>query len=243
MATANNTKTIIIAIAAVAITIIIYLIINKTNSPRHPDEQEAVTCGTKTIYHYKYPSEAYPVFTRDYNSEVSLTTDVLKRISDSLGNAQIGVDAKNKVEELQEKLNQDNITFSTALRSYFMNINPLLRKVNHGNWLQMPLLMKGVPKEKHKDVLYAMIFLFNEMMIDVADHFNKNIIQGKQQKNEHRVFHIDGRGIVPDNGWTDELHPTPRYFKKVASLFIKCINGAPSVNKCNFIYNANDLTE
>ena len=123
MAETSNTKTIIISITAIIIAGIIYFIINNNNSPRHPDEQEAVKCGNKTIYHYKYPSQAYPVFTRDYNTEVTLTTDVLKRISDSLGKAEIGVDAKNKVVELQEKLNQDNITFSTALRTYFMNIN------------------------------------------------------------------------------------------------------------------------
>ncbi len=119
----DNTKTIVTAITVVVVAVIIYLIVRNNSSPVRTDEQEAVTCGSKTVYRYKYPSEAFPVFTRDYNTEVSMTSDVLKRFSDSLGNAEIGVDAKNKVVELQEKLNQDNITFSTALRSYFINSN------------------------------------------------------------------------------------------------------------------------
>jgi hypothetical protein len=119
----SNAKTIIISIAAIAIAIIIYMIVDRTLSPDRIDEQEPVTCGIKKIFRYKYPSEAFPIFARDYNSEVSLTLDVLKRLSDSLGNAQIGVEAKSKVVELQEKLNNDNITFSTALRFYFINVN------------------------------------------------------------------------------------------------------------------------
>jgi len=116
---------------------------------------------------------------------------------------------------------------------------PLLRQVNHGKWLQMPLSIKGVPKERHNDVMYAMIFLFNEMMIDVAHYFNK-IIEGTD-KNGPRVFHIDNRGIVKDSGWTDELHPIPGFFKEVASLYIKCINQIPPVSNKSFIYSKEDL--
>ena len=116
---------------------------------------------------------------------------------------------------------------------------PLLRQVNHGKWLQMPLNIKGVPKESHNDVMYAMIFLFNEMMIDVAHHFNKVIEDN--DKNSPRVFHIDNRGIVKNYGWTDELHPTPGFFKEVASLYIKCINQIPPVSNKSFIYSKEDL--
>lgn len=118
---------------------------------------------------------------------------------------------------------------------------PLLRMVNHGGWLQMPLLTKGVPKEKHKDVMYAMIFLFNEMMIDVADYFNAAVKHEKGIAAEPSVYHIDNRDIVPENGWTDELHPTPQYFKKVASLYIRCINRVPPKNNKSFIYSKEDL--
>ncbi|MBI1780412.1 MAG: hypothetical protein HYR66_03475 [Sphingobacteriales bacterium] len=119
---------------------------------------------------------------------------------------------------------------------------PLLRKVNHGNWLRMPLLIKGVPEKNHKDVMYAMIFLFNEMMIDVAKDFCEIIKEHYPENPAPRVFHVDNRGIVPESGWTDELHPTPKYFQKVARLFIKCINEIKPVDKkCQFVYSVNDL--
>jgi len=120
---AANIKTIVISITVIVVAIIIYLLVKPTTSHPRIDEQEPVTCGSKTVYRYKYPSEFFPSFAQEYNTEVSLTSDVLKRFSDSLGTAQIGVDAKNKVVELQEQLNQDNITFSTALRTYFINSN------------------------------------------------------------------------------------------------------------------------
>jgi len=122
MPDSSITKTIIISATVVIVAIIIYLIVWQ-NKPHRLDEQEKITCGPKTVFRYKYPSEAYPIFARDYNTEVSLTTDVLKRITDSVGKTEIGVEAKNKVIELQDKLDQDNITFSTALRTYFLNVN------------------------------------------------------------------------------------------------------------------------
>ncbi len=115
-------RTIIISVTVIVVAFVIYKIIDG-NREKRMDEQEAVTCGNKQVYRYKFPSEVFPTFTRDYNSAISLTSDVLQKLSDSLGNTQFDVNAKSKVIELQEKLNQDNITFSTALRSYFMNSN------------------------------------------------------------------------------------------------------------------------
>ena len=115
---------------------------------------------------------------------------------------------------------------------------PLLRQVNHGKWIQMPLSIKGVPKANHNDVMYAMIFLFNEMMIDVADDLNNQV---KEKGKGPRVFHIDNRGIVDRDGWTDELHPTPGFFKRVALLYIKCINKIPPLSNKEFIYSKEDL--
>lgn len=62
-----------------------------------------------------------------------------------------------------------------------------------------------------------MIYLFNEMMIDIGRVFSEML-------GENRVFHIDSRGSVGQNGWTDELHPLPAHFKKTAAAFIHCIN-------------------
>src|SRR5437773_10512162 len=109
--TASNVKTIIISITVIVVAIIVYLLVRPINNRPRVDEQDPVTCGSKTIYRYKYPSEFFPVFAREYNTQVSLTTDLLKRFSDSIGTDQIGVDAKNKIVELQDRLNQDNITF------------------------------------------------------------------------------------------------------------------------------------
>jgi len=120
---ASNVKTIIISITVIVVAIIIYLLVRPINNRPRVDEQDAVTCGNKTIYRYKYPSEFFPVFAQEYNTQVSLTTDLLKRLSDSVGTEEIGIAAKSQIIELQDKLNQDNITFSTALRTYFINSN------------------------------------------------------------------------------------------------------------------------
>lgn len=84
--------------------------------------------------------------------------------------------------------------------------------------------MRGITNEEaQRDVLYAMIFLFNEMMIEVGEVFQG--IAGYDC-----VFHIDSRGAVGDKGWTDELHPLPENFKRTGASFIQCINGIPSPN-------------
>jgi len=121
--TAGNIKTIIISVTVIVVAIIIYLLVRPINNHPRVDEQDAVTCGNRTVYRYKYPSEFFPVFAQEYNTQVSLTSDLLKRFSDSLGPGEIGVEAQNKIIELQDRLNQDNITFSTALRTYFINSN------------------------------------------------------------------------------------------------------------------------
>ena len=121
--TAGNIKTIIISVTVIVVAIIIYLLVRPINDHPRVDEQVAVTCGNRTIYRYKYPSEFFPVFAQEYNTQVSLTADLLKRFSDSLGPEEIGIDARNQIIELQDRLNQDNITFSTALRTYFINSN------------------------------------------------------------------------------------------------------------------------
>ena len=118
-----NQKNIITGIVIIVVAVIIFFIAKQVTSPGMPDEQEGVTCGTKTVYRYKYPSRAFPIIANDYNAEVNFATDVLNKILDSAGALNIGIDIKNKVVELQEKLNQDNITFSTGMRNYFFSVN------------------------------------------------------------------------------------------------------------------------
>jgi len=90
--------------------------------------------------------------------------------------------------------------------------------LGHGGWLKTPLQLRGIydPEDQRK-IVYAMIYLFNEMMIDIGRIFSEML-------GENRVFHIDSRGSVGKNGWTDELHPLPQHFKKTAAAFIHCIN-------------------
>ncbi len=89
--------------------------------------------------------------------------------------------------------------------------------LGHGSWLKTPMDIRGISnKENQRDVVYAMIYLFNEMMIETGEVFEK--IAGYKC-----VFHIDSRGAIGSKGWTDELHPLPKNFKKTAQAFIRCI--------------------
>lgn len=112
---------------------------------------------------------------------------------------------------------------------------PFIRKfLGHGSWLKTPLQIRGINDDMQQKVLYAMIYLFNEMMIELGDIFNK-------QHEEQRIFHIDSRDSVGEGGWTDELHPTPVHFIKTGQTFIDCIKQKKTptygnvyvVKKCN----------
>jgi hypothetical protein len=88
----------------------------------------------------------------------------------------------------------------------------------------MPLDLSGISDEtEQRDVVYAMIYLFNEMMIETGELF-RDIV------GYNCVFHIDSRGSVGDKGWTNELHPLPEKFRNTSNAFIDCINGIPSPN-------------
>ncbi|WP_316799610.1 hypothetical protein [Pedobacter frigidisoli] len=90
--------------------------------------------------------------------------------------------------------------------------------LGHGSWLKTPLQLRGIyDSGDQRKIVFAMIFLFNEMMIDIGRIF-------KVRLGENRVFHIDSRDSVGENGWTDELHPLPAHFKETAQAFIQCIN-------------------
>jgi hypothetical protein len=94
--------------------------------------------------------------------------------------------------------------------------------LGHGTWLKTPLDLRGISNYQDQcDVIYAMIYLFNEMMIETGELFQKST-------GYDCVFHIDSRGSVGDKGWTDELHPLPSRFRQTGKAFIDCINGVPS---------------
>lgn len=90
--------------------------------------------------------------------------------------------------------------------------------LGHGSWLKIPLQIRGIDKQGIQDnILYAMIYLFNEMMIEIGYCFNP-VDQPK------RVFHIDSRGAVGKHGWTDELHAHPGHFIDIGKVFSYCIH-------------------
>lgn len=89
--------------------------------------------------------------------------------------------------------------------------------LGHGGWLKTPMLMRGIRDQKNReDLVYAMIYLFNEMMIDIGTLVNR--------EDCCFVSHIDSRGSLGRNGWADELHPMPAGFIKTGDLFVACIN-------------------
>ena len=95
---------------------------------------------------------------------------------------------------------------------------PFIRMfLGHGGWLKGPLQIRGInDRENQRKVLYSMIYLFNEMMIEMGSLFNES-------QPKPRVFHIDSRDSVGENGWADELHPRPVHFIKTGLTFINCI--------------------
>jgi hypothetical protein len=101
--------------------------------------------------------------------------------------------------------------------------------LGHGVWLKTPMLMRGITSsQRQQHILYAIIYLFNEMMIEMGTLLNSE--QGRSA-----VSHIDSRGSVSEKGWADELHPLPKHFMRTAEVFIQCINGAPSTFDHTFV--------
>ncbi len=89
--------------------------------------------------------------------------------------------------------------------------------LGHGSWLKQPLQIRGINNsENQRKVMYSMIYLFNEMMIEIGSLFNA--LQPRP-----RVFHIDSRDSVGKDGWVDELHPRPVHFIKTGQTFVNCI--------------------
>lgn len=107
-----------------------------------------------------------------------------------------------------------NKGFGLTLSRWYI---PFIRLfLGHGTWLKTPLQLRGIINaDTQRRILYAMIYLFNEMMIDVGRCFNKNA---------PRVFHIDSRYSVGPLGWTDELHAQPKHFLNTGRVFSYCIH-------------------
>ena len=108
----------------------------------------------------------------------------------------------------------DDKNFGLDFTKWFI---PFVRLfLGHGTWLKIPLQIRGINDPKlQRSILYAMIFLFNQMMIETGRRFNKDGIR--------RVFHIDSRDSIGEDGWTDELHAQPKHFLNTGKAFAFCI--------------------
>jgi hypothetical protein len=98
---------------------------------------------------------------------------------------------------------------------------PVLRWIGHGWWLKKPLIFKGLSDgELQLDILYACMYFFNEMMIELEERFME-----LHPTAQGHLFHIDSRGLVQKNEWTDEIHPQPHKFRIIAQAYLDCIHG------------------
>ena len=102
-------------------------------------------------------------------------------------------------------------TFKRSLPLKKLLFNILM---NNGHWLKQPLMLRRIPEDKQPKILFAMIYLFNEMLIKIC--YSPAL--------GSKVFHIDCRGTAQKpSDWFDEMHLKAKGFKKVAQKFCECI--------------------
>lgn len=95
--------------------------------------------------------------------------------------------------------------------------------LGHGTWLKVPLEIRRIGDiTTQEQIVYAMIYLFNEMMIQTGACFNE--INAQNPSGRKRVCHIDSRGSIGKDGWTDELHAHPCHFINTGRVFSYCIH-------------------
>ncbi len=89
--------------------------------------------------------------------------------------------------------------------------------VKNGKWIKEPLMMKGITDEQtQQDIIMAMIFDFNEMIIELGKEFDN-------------IYHIDARGFThylemkdhkkKGEYWFDELHPKSKVFQEISNAY------------------------
>jgi len=104
----------------------------------------------------------------------------------------------------------------------------------NGHHFKEPMLIRGVTDEQdQRSICFAMIHLFNEVMIKIATDsiFGSN------------VYHIDCRGYAQDSDWHDELHLKPRSIKPVAETYLEAINHGSQDRKVFKVRSTNSQPE
>lgn len=104
------------------------------------------------------------------------------------------------------------------------------KKMDTGRWLFDALAGKGiVDPQDQKDVMYVLIYEFNEMLIQ--------LVQFTEFKN---VFHIDCRGVAKEEDWYDELHLNSKKYKEVAETFKLCMRDFRKKQTTKKVYRVNE---
>jgi hypothetical protein len=75
-----------------------------------------------------------------------------------------------------------------------------------GPWLLPGLKQRKVPKKLHRDVVKEFLKSFNHFLLELKKN-NKNIVV------------VPTQGVLADNEWANEIHPTNKGFDKISRLF------------------------
>ncbi len=89
---------------------------------------------------------------------------------------------------------------------------------NNGRWLGRPMASIGITdRTLQRDIVRVLIDRFHDALAGLIAGF------------DDRVVLADCRGVVPDDQWFDELHPTSHGFTKVAVVIAGAATGGPVV--------------
>nr|WKN37361.1 hypothetical protein K4G66_01395 [Tunicatimonas sp. TK19036] len=92
----------------------------------------------------------------------------------------------------------------------------------NGHHFKEPMMLREINDPfDQRAISFAMIHLFNEVMINIA----RDPIFGD------KVYHIDCRGYARDNDWHDELHLKPKSIKRVAETYLEAMRSTDADKK------------
>lgn len=124
-------------------------------------------------------------------------------------------------------------------------LNPIRWMINMftgtGKWLYFPMRTNGIDnKENQKKIMKAMIFYFNEMILDLT--YEKDTMGKDVNPNN---YHVDNRGLMEwifrncpgkeTRYWFDEIHPRKLPFKYISRNYQYLIY--------NYYLKKSDLTQ
>ncbi len=116
---------------------------------------------------------------------------------------------------------------SFRLGSWGQPVSRLMRVIgDNGRHFKQPLLIKRIyDQQDQDDIAFTMLYLFNEMLYKLVH----DPIFGKE------VYMIDCRGYAAAEDWFDELHLEPKKIKKVAEVFVQCMQSKDTQQKVYYV--------